>query len=312
MSNQNLSAFMKLRYACEYAVLRAVAGVMRALPLELASRFMGATWRLIAPLTKRHAHALENLALAFPDMAPEERERIARAMWANLGRVAAESFQLDRLYRDRHRYTLDVEDARNCASQNSGACVLVSLHTGNWELVAQPAADVGLETAAVYQALKNPYADRYLAGLRHLFYPAGLYPKSHSTARKLVQHVRDGGAIAFLADQRDVRGVQVPFFGQPAWATPFPVMVARTYGVPLLVCRTIRREGVNFHIEAKTLDIPRDGDRHSDIQEGTARVHAQFERWIREYPEQWMWIHRKWADKKSKRKKKLNLTSRTP
>ncbi len=306
MANQNLSYFMKLRYACEYAVLRAVAATMRALPLETASRLMGWAWSRVAPLTKRHAHALENLERAYPDMSAAKRERVARGMWNNLGRVAAESFQLDRLYRDKHRYTLDVEDARTAGAQNGGACVLVSLHTGNWELVAQPAADVGLETAAVYQALKNPYADRYLSGLRHLFYPAGLYPKSHSTARKLVHHVRDGGAIAFLADQRDVRGVQVPFFGHPAWATPFPVMVARTYNVPLLVCRTIRRDGVNFQIEAKLLEIPRDGDRQADIREGTARVHEQFERWIREYPEQWMWIHRKWDGKPPKKRKNRN------
>ncbi len=162
---------------------------------------------------------------------------------------------------------------------------------------------VGLDTAGVYQALKNPYADAYLTALRERYFPAGLFSKGRSTARKLIHHVREGGAIAFLGDLRDVRSVEVPFFGHPAWATPFPVMVARTYGLRPIICRTIRKENAHFHFEARVLDIPRDGDSQDDIVEGTARIHAQFEEWIREYPHQWMWIHRKWAEPKHKKRK---------
>lgn len=294
---------MKLRYGGEYALLRLVAGLIRLMPVDVASRVMGRAWRLIAPHTKRHAHALEHVALAFPDMAPEERERLVRAMWENLGRIAAETFQLDRLHAEPGRYTFDVEELRSFIAEHGGAAVVVSLHTGNWEIVAEPARYVGLETAGVYQALKNPYADAYVTRLRQRYFPGGLFAKSHSTARRLIQHVRGGGAIAFLADLRDIRGVTVPFFGHPATANPFPVMVARTYQVPLIICRTIRKDGARFHFEARVLDIPRDGERQADIVEGTARIHSVFEGWIREHPEQWMWIHRKWAMPKAKRKK---------
>ncbi|PTW60114.1 KDO2-lipid IV(A) lauroyltransferase [Breoghania corrubedonensis] len=302
MARHNLSPLMKLRYAGEYVVLRLVAGLIRLMPVDMASRAMGKAWRLIAPKTKRHAHALEHIALAYPDMPPAERERLARAMWENLGRIAAETFQLDRLHAQPSRYTFDVEDARAFVEKNGGAAVVVSLHTGNWEIIAEPARYVGLDTAGVYQALKNPYADAYLTDMRQRYFPGGLHAKSHSTARRLIQHVRSGGAIAFLADLRDVRGVTVPFFGHPATANPFPVMVARTYGVPLIICRTIRRDGAHFHFEARVLELPREGDRQADIQEGTARIHAVFESWIREHPEQWMWIHRKWVMPKKKRK----------
>ena len=303
MAHHELSTLMKLRYAGEYAVLRLIAGLIRLMPVETASRVMGRAWRLLAPHTKRHAHALENVALAFPDMAEADREALVRAMWENLGRIAAEAFQLDRLHAQQYRYTFDVEELRGFIAQHGGASVVVSLHTGNWEIIAEPARYVGLNTAGVYQALKNPYADAYTTSLRQRYFPGGLFAKSHSTARRLIHHVRNGGAIAFLADLRDVRGVTVPFFGHPATANPFPVMVARTYNLPLIICRTIRKDNVHFHFEARVLEIPRDGERETDIAEGVARIHAVFEDWIREHPDQWMWIHRKWAMPKPRRQK---------
>lgn len=306
MADHALSALMKLRYGGEYALLRVVAGTIRLLPVETASRAMGRAWRTLAPLTARHAHALDNVALAFPEMDARAREALVRDMWENLGRIAAEALQLDRLHAEPHRYTFDVDEVRQSVREHGGGAVVVSLHTGNWEIIAEPAKMVGLDTAGVYQALKNPYADAYLTRLRQRYFPAGLLAKGHSTARRLIHHVRSGGAIAFLADLRDYRGIEVPFFGHPAFANPFPVMVARTYGVPLIICRTIRKPDVHFHFEARVLDIPREGERQADILEGTTRVHAQFEAWIREYPEQWMWIHRKWAHRKPRKGRKAS------
>lgn len=287
-------SLLKLRHGAEYGVLRALGALIRAMPVDTASAVVGRLWRWIAPRTRRHARALDHVAAAYPELSAAERERLVRDMWENLGRITGETFHLHRLARERDRYSYDIEEARAAIEAGSGGCVVVSMHSGNWEIAAEPGLAAGLETAGVYQALSNPLADRYLTALRAPFYPAGLFPKGHDTARRLLAHVRAGGAIAFLADLRDVRGVRVPFFGRPAWATPFPVMIARSTGVPLIACRVVRKDGVRFHFEAVPLEIPRDGDRKDDIAAGTALVHARFESWIREHPSQWMWIHRKW------------------
>ena len=70
--------------------------------------------------------------------------------------------------------------------------------------------------------------------------------------------------------------------------------LARRFGLPLFVARTIRTEGAHFRIEARELEVPKTGDAQADTVEATRRIHAVFEEWIAEHPEQWMWAHRKW------------------
>lgn len=266
------------------------------MPIDMASAVIGRIWRFIAPMTSRQARALEHVERAFPDMPIVEREALVRDMWENLGRIMAETFELDRLENDASRFEEDFAETADFVKKLQTGCVIVSLHSGNWEIIAQPGKALGMSTAGVYQALSNPLSDKYLTDLRSGLFPGGLHAKGHDTARKMLSHVRKGGAIAFLADHRDVRGIKVPFFGRMAYANPFPVMIARSCDVPVIAVRAIRTKGVHFRFEAEVVKIPRNGDRKQDIAEGTAMVHQIFERWIREYPSQWMWIHRKWAD----------------
>ena len=98
-----------------------------------------------------------------------------------------------------------------------------------------------------------------------------------------------------MGDLRETRGVQVPFFDQMAYATPVPASLARSCNVPIVLGRVVRKKGVHFRIVAQAVEVPVTDDRQADIEVATARIHAIFESWIREHPEQWMWIHKKWA-----------------
>ena len=87
----------------------------------------------------------------------------------------------------------------------------------------------------------------------------------------------------------------MPFFGRMAYANPVPASLARACNVPIVLGRVIRKDGVNFRIEGRVVNVPVTEDRQADILAATAQIHAVFENWIREHPEQWMWIHKKWA-----------------
>src|SRR5215831_18271589 len=104
------------------------------MPVEAASAAMGWSWRLVAPHLERHPRALSHLALAFPSLPEAERERIALAMWGDLGRVFAESFLIDRIL-DQDRIDDRTDHLLTEARQAGRGIVFVSLHTGNWELV---------------------------------------------------------------------------------------------------------------------------------------------------------------------------------
>lgn len=281
-----------LRQRLEYAGVRVGAALVRVLPVDVASAVIGACWRLIAPHLRRQERVLEHLAFALPEKSEAERQEIARAMWENLGRVMAETVSLDRLVADPGRF--DISYAKVDGIDLSRGVVLVSLHFGNWEISVLPAKAIGLYPVGVYQAVHNPYLDRYLRRVRAPYY-SEILPKGPDTARRLIGTVKRGGSIAVLGDLRETRGILVPFFGRPAFANPLPAMVARMAGVPLVVDRAIRLPGNRFRFDIEEIPVPHTDDRHDDVRVATAAVHARFEDWIREHPEQWMWAHRKWA-----------------
>ncbi|WP_434051846.1 MAG: lauroyl acyltransferase [Roseibium sp.] len=286
---------LALQNRLESLVLNAAMFLFRLIPVDAASYLMGKSWRLFAPFNARHKRALEHLERAFPSMSAREREQTVRGMWDNLGRVAAETFHIDRLLKQDHRFEAVGDEITNAVLEGEQACLLVSFHSGNWELCVQPAVRRGVDITGVYQALRNPKADKAVRSLRQDLYRGGLLSKGPQTARKILATLKGGGVVAMMGDLREARGVQVPFFGQMAYANTVPASLARSCHVPIVLGRVVRKKGVHFRVEGRAITVPHTQDRQADIQSATAQMHEIFEGWIREHPEQWMWIHKKWA-----------------
>src|ERR1700722_18223810 len=121
---------INLRYRLEYAGFRAIQAAVAALPLEAASRWSGASWRLIAPRLYRQKRVLNNLALAYPGMPLDERERIAADMWENLGRTFAESFRIRKIVEEGR---IEFESQAQLDEMiRGGRGVVCGLHLGSW------------------------------------------------------------------------------------------------------------------------------------------------------------------------------------
>jgi KDO2-lipid IV(A) lauroyltransferase len=289
------SRHSSLRYRFEDAAFVFAGLMLKALPIAAASWISGKIWRVIGPLvSRRHERALTNLALAYPQRNEAELCSIALDMWENLGRTFAETFRLKEIASS-GRVTFTTPDVIQTASAAQGHIVCAP-HQANWEIaVLAISACTEKPPAGVYQRIKNPRVDARVREMRTFLYPGGLYPKNSKTARQLIRHAREGGTIAMLADQRDFRGVRVPFFERPAPSTPFPAMAARTYGLKLYSGQIIRHPGVRFTIRLVEIEVRKTEDRDRDIFEATAAIQSEFERTIRENPGQWMWSHRRWG-----------------
>jgi KDO2-lipid IV(A) lauroyltransferase len=287
-----MSRFARARHYVEYAGFLLTAAIIRALPLDFASRWSGLGWRLVAPHLRRHRRALDNLALALPETSAAERERIALGMWENLGSTFAEFFHLGEIEAQGRLALEPIERFRKIAE--AGPFVVCTPHMGNWELMALAGARFGAKLAGVYQSLTNPLVDRAVYEMRAPMYLGGLMAKSPATARALLRLARQGGCPAFVADLREKRGVPTPFFGRPALSNAFPALVARATGLPLYAARVIRVGGARFSMRIEPVEVPRTGDRDADVAAATAALQARFEEFIREAPEQWMWAHRRW------------------
>jgi KDO2-lipid IV(A) lauroyltransferase len=300
-----MQSFLDLRYRLEYVLLRTIVGAVRAMPLETAANLSAWLWRLIAPWQRRHRRALDNLAVAFPEKTPQEREAIALAMWDNLGRVMAETMQIDRLIKDRDRLDIINKEVFGRYRDKLGPAIGVSLHMGNWELAIWPLTFAGANPAAVYRNVNNPYVDRYLRYQRRDLYPGGLFGRgkvdgnaeeAQRTARMIMDFVRKGGRLGLVCDLYDRRGIAVPFFGKPARSVAIPAMIARRVGARIWMARCLRiGKASRFKIEIKELKVPRTQNASDDVLWVTTEMQKQFEAWVREAPEQWMWSNRRWA-----------------
>jgi KDO2-lipid IV(A) lauroyltransferase len=288
-----MTVSISLRHRLEHIGFRAAQAAATTLPLEAVSLSSGLAWRLIAPRLHRQERALKNLALAFPELSDAERKRIAAAMWENLGRTFGEAFHLKEIVAQK-RIRFEPKE-RLDEMIRGGPCVVCGLHLGNWELVAYASKLMGASFTGVYQRLSNPLVDEETRKLRAFLYDGGLLPKTPVSARALMKAAKHGGYPAFLADLRDDNGTAVPFFGAPARSTVFPALLARKTGLPLYAGAAFREPKVRFVIRAARVNVPHTRDHAADAVAGTAALHAQFEAFIRQAPEQWMWAHRKWS-----------------
>lgn len=303
----NRSRLRDLQFWLEYVLLRCIFAPFRVLPLETAASFSAWWWRRLAPLVspKRHQRALENLLIAFPEKTDAERLAICLAHWENLGRVMVETIQIDKIIAEPSRIQIVPARLFDRYRNKLGPAVGVSLHMGNWELAIWPFVVANANPGAVYRSVNNPYVDAYLRYLRRDLYPGGLFGRGRvegdhgdeqRTARILTDFVRRGGRLGLVCDLYDRTGIDVPFFGQPARTQAIGAMIARRLGSRMWMscCRRIGNES-RFVVELKELRVPRTANQSEDIRTIMTEMQRQFEDWVREAPEQWMWSNRRWS-----------------
>ena len=301
-----VSPLRDLQFRGEYLLLRAIAGVVRLVPLDAATHLSAWCWRRLAPIInpKRHNRALDNLRIAFPEKSEDERKIIALKHWENLGRVMAETMRIDQLIADPSRLTIRNPEVFNRYASKLGPIVGASLHMGNWELAIWPLTVAGANPACVYRSVNNPYVDRYVRYQRRDLYPGGLFGRgrvegdhgeSQKTARLIMDFVRRGGRLGVVCDLYDKTGLPVPFFGKDARTVTIPAMIARRTGARIWMSRCVRvGNDSRFEIEVEELRVPRTANHSDDVKWATAEMTRQFEVWVREMPEQWMWSNRRW------------------
>lgn len=287
---------MSPSHAAQTALLRAVAAGLGALPWRAATAVGAQLGSLLHHAGLRRRVARENLAIAFPEWAAAERERVLARHYAELGRVAAEYPHLARLVRaPRERVFAAFEGEEHlaeAAAMGRGA-ILLTGHYGNFELFG---AAIGRQFPVdfVFRPPSNPGAGRWLTATRAA---AGVGQVTTSGGIKRVfQALRSGRFVAMLGDQ-DARheGVWVPFMGRPASTPAGPARIALATGAPI-VFGTIHRTADGLHHARVAAPLLPQGDpRDEQAVQALTLLHTQLlEAQVRARPEHWFWLHRRW------------------
>ena len=265
-----------------------------------ASDAMGRLMQRIGPWLPEHKIGRANLAAAFPEKSAAEIEQILAGVWDNLGRVAVEFAHLHTLtVGDPLNLPFIAYDAENVARYNrlrdDGKPALVfAAHLANWELPAIIAAAFGLDAMIVYRRPNIGAVADAVNDIRAGTMGA-LVPTRFDTPVRMARALEQGRHVAMLVDQHDTKGVEVTFFGRKCRANPLIAMLARQLECPIHGVHMIRLPEGRFRGEMTDAITPaRDADGRIDVQGTMQAITSVVESWVREHPEQWLWLHRRW------------------
>jgi Kdo2-lipid IVA lauroyltransferase/acyltransferase len=273
----------------------------RRLPPSRIATTTAAVMRAIGPFIPEHRIGRENLAAAFPEKSPAEIERVLRGVWDNLGRVGAELAHLDRICdvgpgRCSERIVMDEPTIEHFERRrlDRKPALIFSAHLANWELPALVARACGVDVAALVRAQRHSAITDAVARARSQDVGAYIYAGVDSPAR--IKSATDRGAdIAVLIDQNFAGGIEVDFFGRPCKVAPILGRLARSLEWPIKGIRAVRLPDQRFRVEVVgPIDPPRDARGRIDVAATMQVITAIVEGWVRQHPDQWLWLHRRW------------------
>jgi len=285
-----------IAYFGEAAALAVIMAFFASLPVDWASGLGGYVARLIGPRLSVSRRAAKNIARAFPKKGDAANRQIIRGMWDNLGRSLAEHPHLARICAagsPRVEIVNGAAVARLLADGNPG--ILFGGHFCNWEVGPSTIHRLmGSSLLSIYRAANNPWFDRLMKSWRP---PRIAVSKGATGGREVVRHLRGGGSVAMLVDQKMNDGIAVPFFGRDAMTAPAIARLALRFHCPIVPIRTERLDGVRFRFTVlPPIEVTVTGDQDADVLAIMTRINGVLESWVRARPEQWLWLHRRWPD----------------
>jgi KDO2-lipid IV(A) lauroyltransferase len=265
--------------------------------------FAGALMRKIGPLFKEHRIGRDNLHAAFPGKTDGEIEKILGGVWDNLGRIAIEFAHLDEFCvagfgaqtGDVITYPPESQDRYERIVKSGKPAIGFAAHLANWELPGVGAKLIGVKSAVLYRRPNIDAVNDVIVKLREPLM-GELIPTGLDAPVRLARLLQSGIHVGMLADQHYTRGVEVTFFGRKCRANPLLAMLARQTELPIYGMRVVRKlDGNSFWGEVGDVVPPvRAADGRIDVQGTTQAITTVIEGWIRQYPEQWLWLHRRW------------------
>jgi KDO2-lipid IV(A) lauroyltransferase len=290
-----------LQINLEYLTARLLLGFFGLLPLRLALLLGSGISRVAFHVAGKLRRTGErNLEIAFPGLPEDERNKLLRGCFENLGRLLALFSHFPSFTREQLRLMIDYDEVGlahlRSAEKNQRGVIFLTGHLGAWEILSFGWSALEYPINFMVRPIDNPKIEEMIEEWRTRFGNVPIDKKS--AARRALRVLHGGGTLGILSDlNTQVReGVFVPFFGKLACTNAgIATLALRTDAVVIPTCAVwdAKRGKFFFHGDPP-VELIRTGDNEKDIEANTERFAAAMERMIRLYPDQWLWIHRRW------------------
>jgi len=291
----------KLQTFLEYALARSIIGVLGLLPRSAAIGLGRGMGRIAYSLPGRLRRTGEiNLRIAFPELSEAERRRLLKGCFDTLGRLLGEFSQFRRATAETLRKLIEYDPVGlahlRAAEQDHRGVIFLTGHLGAWEMLSFGWSALEYPISFLVRPIDNPRIESMIESVRTRFGNRAIDKKN--AAREALRVLKAGGTLGILSDlnTQPHEGVFVPFFGRLACTTAgIATLALKTDAlvIPTVAVWDAEKRRYFFHGDPP-LELIRTGDKHKDLELNTARFAAAMEKLIRQYPDQWMWIHKRW------------------
>jgi KDO2-lipid IV(A) lauroyltransferase len=275
-------------------------GLFRIFGIDRTSRFASRLMRTVGPWLRAHHVARANLKAAFPDKSDPEIERVLQGVWDNFGRVVAEYAFLDQLSNYdplnpvHKRIVIEpatLERMREFTTKSEPS-LFFGAHIANWETSPLFSTAFGVDFTGVFRPFNSDALNDLIVKMRSR---TKLIPARLGAAARIADALSQGSSIGALVDQHFMSGTNVVFFGRACKVNPLLAKLARKYEHPIYGVRAIRLPDGRLQGDlTEKLNPPRDRNGKIDVAATMQMITSIVERWVREHPEQWLWLHRRW------------------
>ena len=283
----------KIKYFFQFIGVILLFSIFKLLGRKYASILSGNIMTMVGPLFRSEKICHYNLSTAFPKLETKQKENILKEMWFNYGKILAEYIYINDFRNSKLSNTIMVENQNELEKIKnlSEPVIFVSGHFNNFELMAMHLEKSGINLAALYRPLNNPFLNPIMEKIRKRYICKKQVKKGISGTKELLKYFKNGSSVALMIDQRVSEGIKCNFFDKQAFTTTIPAQFAKKYNTKIVPIYIERTKNDNFKIKIhKSLEF----SQNETLEKITLELNKILESMIRKNPSQWIWTHNRW------------------
>ncbi|MDC1154391.1 lysophospholipid acyltransferase family protein [Candidatus Pelagibacter sp.] len=282
-----------IKYFFQFILIIILFLLFIILGCKKSSTFSGKLFEIVGPLFRSKKIIQSNIKKVYPEIKPENLNKITRLMWNNYGRVFSEymfikNFRNGKLAKN---IIIDGVEIINQINLSKKPVIFISGHFGNFELMAMQLEKLGINLSAIYRPLNNIFLNKIMERIRKKYICKHQIKKGIGGIKKLIELQKKNYSTALMIDQRVSEGIYSNFFNEKALTTTIPAQLVKKFNMPIVPIYIERINNIKFKM---TINKPINFPKEATTEDITDELNLILEKMVINKPEQWIWSHNRW------------------